>query len=457
MNLANNGANISDIGAFELQTPAETPSLVVTTAADVLDAFDGVTSLRDAIAFANSDGDFSEITFASDLIGATILLDRGSLVLSSNVSIAGDIDGDGVGDITLDGNRADRVITVSSGAAQLDGLRITGGDALYGGGLLVESGADLAVTGSVVQGNRASVGGGFLVEDDASLTLSDSVVQNNRGQYIYYGSLPRGGGIATYGDTSLTNVTVANNTSYFGGGIYSAGTTTLVNTTLAGNRGQIKAGGIMVEDGSVELVNTTITGNNAGSRTLLSSSSGPITGGGAFVTESGELSMINSIITGNRRVTSEVNEINNVFGEYTSTSSLVGVDPATVFANVVNGAGQLSDGDGLFRVVELLADASNLALDAGVDVTAPATDAKGGRGSTCRACPTMVTTSPTLARPNSRGRSKRARWSSPSPRTFLIPSTARHRCARRWCSPIPNQASASSRSTASHLTFKLTR
>ncbi len=51
--VANNGANISDLGAFEL-VPPEAPSLVVTILTDMVDAFDGETSLREAIVFADN-------------------------------------------------------------------------------------------------------------------------------------------------------------------------------------------------------------------------------------------------------------------------------------------------------------------------------------------------------------------------------------------------------------------
>jgi len=52
-----------DVGAFELQ--AETPRLIVTTNSDTVNAFDGLTSLREAIQFSNSQPSFDSITFAN--------------------------------------------------------------------------------------------------------------------------------------------------------------------------------------------------------------------------------------------------------------------------------------------------------------------------------------------------------------------------------------------------------
>ncbi|MDG1371519.1 MAG: CSLREA domain-containing protein [Paracoccaceae bacterium] len=71
----------------------ETPGLVVTTLADTV-ADDGETSLREAIAFANSDADASAISFDQSLSGQTIILSGSELVLSSEVTIDGDINGD---------------------------------------------------------------------------------------------------------------------------------------------------------------------------------------------------------------------------------------------------------------------------------------------------------------------------------------------------------------------------
>ncbi len=130
--------NQIDLGAVELQHivsppgPQETPSLIVTTTADVLDRFDGETSLREALELANhgaagslGDGDADNdgsptdtITFAGDLSGETITLSKGELFLSSDVMIDSDVFGDGgASGITLDANGASRVITITSGSS----------------------------------------------------------------------------------------------------------------------------------------------------------------------------------------------------------------------------------------------------------------------------------------------------------------------------------------------------
>ena len=66
-------------------------SITVTTAADVVDANDGVLSLREAVAQANASAGFDEIEFAASLEGATLVLTGGELVVSGDLAIDGDV------------------------------------------------------------------------------------------------------------------------------------------------------------------------------------------------------------------------------------------------------------------------------------------------------------------------------------------------------------------------------
>ena len=119
--VGNDGNNYSDLGAFEIAVSAgslEPPSLVVTTGDDVVDWTDGVTSLREALTLANSaanggdalgDGLPDVITFDPTLAGHTLTLTNGELVITDDVTIDGDVDGDDKADITIDGNGQSRV------------------------------------------------------------------------------------------------------------------------------------------------------------------------------------------------------------------------------------------------------------------------------------------------------------------------------------------------------------
>ena len=87
------GSNGSDIGAFELQ-PAQA-SLVVTTVQDLVDNTDPVTSLREAISFANSNAGSDTITFAPHVFtggaNSLIRLASGELQITESLTIDGSI------------------------------------------------------------------------------------------------------------------------------------------------------------------------------------------------------------------------------------------------------------------------------------------------------------------------------------------------------------------------------
>ncbi|MEP3480789.1 MAG: choice-of-anchor Q domain-containing protein, partial [Fuerstiella sp.] len=138
-----NGGTV-DAGAIELI--ADSNPLVVDTTNHTIDTFDGVTSLREAIAYANdtlagpngdgdADGDGSSndtITFAAG-VGETFenggAITIGSrLVLSSDITIDGDVDGDGERDIDVrSGGRNIGLIHVTGGHAQLNGFTLSNG------------------------------------------------------------------------------------------------------------------------------------------------------------------------------------------------------------------------------------------------------------------------------------------------------------------------------------------
>src|SRR5207249_3797756 len=78
----------ADIGAVEA---SELPSLIVTTSVDVANPFDGLTSLREAMALANTDGVASLITFDPAIFDTvkTINLTAGELTIAADVTITG--------------------------------------------------------------------------------------------------------------------------------------------------------------------------------------------------------------------------------------------------------------------------------------------------------------------------------------------------------------------------------
>ncbi|MEM7210578.1 MAG: choice-of-anchor Q domain-containing protein [Pseudomonadota bacterium] len=352
-----NGGTI-DAGAFELQSgtsvAVDPASLVVTTALDVVDSTDGLTSLREAVFAANSSPDASTITFAAGLNGSTLMLGGEQLRLMTSMTISGDTNGDGIADITIDGNNASRIFAVQSGSVVLSALNLTGGNISgfqSGGAVSLFRGASLQIEHSTISGNSAPWGGG--VSSDGSLTVTYSTIANNTATY-------GGGGLSTAQDTLIRNSTIADNTVL----------------TPATNAASANGGGIN-NFGELTLVNSTVTGNSATAN-----------GGGiASVYSSPTLSITNSLILGNGAPNAD-----EVFGTYTdnggnliggSTAALVfattqTVDPdGTPASGDEFSAGVLGINGGTVQTVALRDDVTNPALDRGLYIDNVPTDAAG--------------------------------------------------------------------------------
>ena len=211
------GLGTIDLGAVELQTilVVEDPSLIVTTTDDVVDNTDGVTSLREAIAFANSDPSASIITFDAGIFDGsdnTITFADGAvnLVISSDITI----DASTVGGVTVDADGQDRVFAISDPGtdATFINLTITGGDVVgpAGGIFIGGAGPQLSLIDSIVSNNNASTFGGGIVVDETLFLINSTVSDNTAGD--------DGGGIAGTGTITLTNSTVSGNAAGDDGG-----------------------------------------------------------------------------------------------------------------------------------------------------------------------------------------------------------------------------------------------
>ena len=258
----------ADIGAFEVQMDApanEKPSLVVTTASDVV-ANDGQTSLREAINYANDKAGADTITFAGNV--------RGTLTLQAHLPAISDdltIQGPGAPLLAIDGGGKVTLLQINSGAnVQINDLTLSGGrydkDAGPEGGVLnrgtltlrqliltgnvgIEGGAVTNVDGSVtvvgcqISGNTAANGGGGLLNNNGTMTVINSTISNN----VAAGGVANasgGGGISTFGSSAQT---------------------TLECVTMTGNSSPNIArnarAGVWVESGNFALHNSIVTGN----------------------------------------------------------------------------------------------------------------------------------------------------------------------------------------------------
>jgi hypothetical protein len=151
---------------------------VLTTQRDVVDAFDGLTSLREAIAYANSHPGPDTITFDPSFFGKsgrTIVLTGGPLVLTDPATTT--IIGPGARRLTISGGGKSQVFDIQGASLALSGITITGGSADLGGAVRNQAG-DLALSNVAIRGNRAFVGGGLF--NTGRVTMSGVTIKNNR-------------------------------------------------------------------------------------------------------------------------------------------------------------------------------------------------------------------------------------------------------------------------------------
>ena len=214
-----------DIGAFQSQgvTLTAPPVVEVTTKLDVVNHVDGLTSLRAAIAYANSHPGPDTIIFDPAYFGTerrTIRLVGGPLVLTDPATTT--IIGPGAKRLTFRGNGRGSVFEIQGGSLALSGLTIACGRAENGGGIW-NDGGKLSLTDVILRNNSARVlGGGLFNNGDA--TLTNVTVAGD--------SASVGGGIANEGSLSLTHVSIRRNGAGFASGLFNSGTIRLLSRRL---------------------------------------------------------------------------------------------------------------------------------------------------------------------------------------------------------------------------------
>jgi predicted outer membrane repeat protein len=294
-------------------------TIVVTTFNDVVDAGDGLTSLREAITQANSLAGEDRI----ELDAGTYFLTRSAPNESNNAF--GDLDvrddlvivGEGAGLTTIDASTLstrDRVIEVL--ASLISGLKL-------------DLGVTATLTGCNFVSNHAPTGGpplnrpgsGGAIASDANLTIDNCRFENNTasreaGAIFITGSQTQ---------TVIRNTTFAGNSANFGGAIRALQGLTIENSTFSGNvaRGN---GGSNGQGGAIEnfratvtLTNVTFSGNDSFSGGALFASTSSTTrfnhctvafntatyGGGLHT--AGAFSVENTILAGNTATTDGTN------------------------------------------------------------------------------------------------------------------------------------------------------
>ncbi|MDT3717774.1 Ig-like domain-containing protein [Pseudomonas soli] len=355
------GVQRGNLSAFN--TSLATITVTTTDASAITN--DGQVSLAEAIQAANTDTsvDGSAVGSGSDIIvfhqnlkGQTIRWSSATaLAVTSNITINGDVDGDGKGDIIL------------SGDVNNNGTR----DTLEASGLQSNGGGVLTVRNLDFRHFSSNIAGGAIRANGGSITVEDSNFESNAGTVI--------NSATTAGSTVVVrNTTIHDNSASIVGG---TAMSTLVrlggannhvlenvaiynNTGTYGATGTVAAGSIIVlsnSGGTVRITNSTIANN-----VFLNTSTGSITSGGlGWVSgQAGTVTVQNSIFTGNTVNGTQLDAATNggVGGGYTSTTNLIGT--AVNFVNTATGDYRLAS------------TASN-AIDQGTLAGAPLTDLRG--------------------------------------------------------------------------------
>ncbi len=321
-----------DIGAYELVTAPAT--VTVNSTADPGDNTCNVIecTLREAIALVASGG---MVNFIASLSGgpirlaSTLNIDKDLTIdgsgLASRLTLSGDTDGDGTGDV--------RVFHIYPGkTATFQDMRIVKGVVTGGGGGIVNYGV-LTVTECELSDNSATYQGGG-IWSEGTLTVTDSTISSNSttdncggGIYNSLGMLTvtdstfsansatggSGGGLCSAGGTlTVTGSTFSDNSADYAAGIWTSGTTTVTDSTFSDNSADVSNGGGIYTYGTATLTVTssTFSGNSSASN-----------GGGIYTVYSSTVT--NSTFSGNSADDSGggIYNISGTLTVYTSTFS----------------------------------------------------------------------------------------------------------------------------------------
>lgn len=249
-------------------------------------------------------------------------LQTGTYILKDNVALNENITIPDGAKVTIDlnghvltGNGKGSVIRVSGKLTILDrgdSGKITGGFKKYtgewvnnvehdGGGIFVDTDAEVILESGSITGNDAWNGGGVYVNGGGSFTMNGGEISNNRTLRPYHGggggiyvlndetkgtgkfvmnggvikentTLTQGGGAFIDGEMEMNGGKIIDNTGLKGGGVCINGTMTLNNGVVSRNKAEfqegtqydaIECGGIKINGGTLNLNGGEITDNTA--------------------------------------------------------------------------------------------------------------------------------------------------------------------------------------------------
>ena len=185
---------------------------------------------------------------------------------------------------TVDGVNAKRGITISSGVStSINYFMVINGKAYGGGGISNQGSATL--NNLIIHNNETmtTYGGGGVSNED-TITINNSFIYNNKAAYngggiyadsdsvtyinqsaIYSNEAQTGGGVTVSGYSNqliIHNSTITNNVADKGGGLDLGSNTTLYNVTIANNHAESEGGGTYIASyGSLTIFNSIFSNN----------------------------------------------------------------------------------------------------------------------------------------------------------------------------------------------------
>ncbi|MBN1912615.1 MAG: hypothetical protein JW818_23035, partial [Pirellulales bacterium] len=255
---------------------------------------DGLVTLREAIEAANTNLPAGDADFGSPIETDVIQFDP-TLFASGAVqlTLVGielsvfdklRIEGPGAELLTIDGDNASRIFSVSNTEFTIVGLTVSDGKvtSANGGGINSNT-STVTIEDSVFSGNSADYGGGIFV-DVGDLTVTGTVFSNNKAN-------ASGGGLYVNGYTAFSTAfidraTFSGNSAQYGGGFLNdSGYLVMTNSVMSGNSVTQAGGAIFSFEGTDRITNSTLAGNSSDSY------------GGGIYEYYGDVTVTNSIVS----------------------------------------------------------------------------------------------------------------------------------------------------------------
>ncbi|MEX2093485.1 MAG: choice-of-anchor Q domain-containing protein [Pirellulales bacterium] len=347
--------------------------ILVTTLADTVDLYDGVTSLREAIFAANIVPGTDTIKFAPSLIAvgpATILLSLGELDITDSLVVHGP----GAALLTIDasGNDADpeifgdgsRIFNVDDGNSgviidvTICGLTLTGGDVGQFGGAIL-SRERLVAEELVITGNQATLGGAIAMfaaggeSIVADSTIVDNQASSQGGAFYIQGGLN--------GTVVIRDNTIADNSANRGGALYAGQSSQDTTLVIAGNT--IRDNSAIQQGGAIYLASTSAPKTSIRS-SLLSGNTAGQQGGALFVNNVRDLAVVDCQFVDNKSLAT--NSAQGRGGAIYGLASDLAISGSTISGSMAVMGGGIHSRDGELSIsFSSIADNSATAGDGG--------------------------------------------------------------------------------------------